>query len=118
MMSSVSIPILYQMDFVRGGFPGSRGRYFAELSGIGLVEGNSSLLACGPAMGLIDIQFIETTTWFPSKNDNLTVQKRHNKEDKVRLTWSNGGFLASAPIMRRKNSGARCELGTLSEIQS
>ena len=31
-------------------------------------------------MGLIDIQFIETTKWFPNKKDNLTVQKRRNKE--------------------------------------
>ena len=69
-------------------------------------------------MGLIEIQFIVTTKWFPNKKDNLTVQKQHRKEYKVRLTWSNGGFPASAPIVRRKNSGAGCELGTLSEIQS
>ena len=35
-----------------------------------------SLLACGLAMGLIDIQFIKTTKRFPNKRDNLTVQKR------------------------------------------
>ena len=29
-----------------------------------------SLLACGPAMGLIDVQFIETTKTFPNKKDN------------------------------------------------
>ena len=69
-------------------------------------------------MGLIDIQFIETTKWFPNKNDNLTVQKQHNKGYKVALTWSNGGFPACAPIVRAKNSVAGYELGTLSEIQS
>ena len=78
-----------------------------------------SLLACGSAMGLIDkIPFIETTKWFPNKKDNLTVRKRHSKEYKVRLTWSNGGFPASAPTVARKNSGAGYELGVLSEIQS
>ena len=71
-------------------------------------------------MGLIDIQPIETTKWFPNRKDNLTVQKRHSKEYKVRLTWSNAGFNfpASAPIVRQKNSGAGCELGMLYEIQS
>ena len=49
-------------------------------------------------MGLIDIQLIETTKWFPNKKDSLTVQKPHNKEYKVLLTWSNSGFPASAPI--------------------
>ena len=29
-----------------------------------------SLLVCGPVMGLIDIQLIETTKWFPNKKDN------------------------------------------------
>ena len=77
-----------------------------------------SLLACGPAMGLIEIQFMETAKWFPNKKDNLTVQIRHNKEYKVKLTWPNGGFPASAPIVKRKSSGAGCELGMLSEIQS
>ena len=70
--------------------------------------------ACGPAMGLIDIQFIETTMWFPNKKDNLTVQKRHNEEYKARLTSSKGGFPASAPIVKRKNSVAGCELSMLS----
>ena len=36
----------------------------------------------------------------------------------MRLAWSSGGFPASAPIVRRKNSVAGCELGMLSEIQS
>ena len=69
-------------------------------------------------MGLIDTQLIETMKWFADKKDNSTEKKRHSKEYKVRLTWSNGGFPASAPIVRRKNSGAGCELGMLSEIQS
>ena len=69
-------------------------------------------------MGLIEIPFIETTKWFPNKKDNLAVRKRHGKEYKVRLTWSNGGFPAFAPTVTRKNSGAGYELGMLSEIQS
>ena len=43
-------------------------------------------------MGLIEIHFIETTTWFPNKKENLTDQKRHSKEYNARLTRSNGGF--------------------------
>ena len=58
-------------------------------------------------MGLIEIQFIETTKWFPNKKDNSAVQKRHSKEYKVRLTCSNGGFPASAPIVRRKKVWCR-----------
>ena len=69
-------------------------------------------------MSLIEIQFIETTKWFLNNKDNLTAQKRQSKEYKVRLTWSNSGFPASAPIVSGKNSGTGCELGTLSEIQS
>ena len=59
-------------------------------------------------MGLIDIQFIETTKWFPNKKDNLTVQKRHSKVDKVRLAWSNGGFPASVPIVRVQGVSLAC----------
>ena len=58
-------------------------------------------------MGLIEIQFIETTKWFPNKKDNLTAQKRHSKKYKVRLSWLNGGFPASAPIVRRKKVWCR-----------
>ena len=36
-MSSVSIPILYQMDVVGGDSRGSRGMFLAERFGIGLV---------------------------------------------------------------------------------
>ena len=66
-----------------------------------------SLLACRLAMGLIEIQRIETTKWFPNKKNNLTAQKRHSKEYKVRLSWLNGGFPASAPIVRRKKFWCR-----------
>ena len=59
-------------------------------------------------MGLTDVQFIETTKWFPNKKDNLTVQKRRREEYKVRLTWSNGSFPASAPIVIRKIVSLAC----------
>ena len=58
-------------------------------------------------MGLIDIQFIETTKWFPNKKDNLTVQKPRSKEYKVILTWPMGGLTASAPVVRRKKFWCR-----------
>ena len=78
-----------------------------------------SLLACGHAMGLINIQFIVTTKWLTNNKDSLTVQKLHSKQYKAKLSWSNGGFTGiCAYCETEKHSVAGCELGMLFEIQS
>ena len=86
MMSRVSITILYQMNIVRGGSLGLRGRSLAELSGIGLVKDSSTFRSSSylknraPARDILEISSIH-----PHRNRSKLRSRAEHSENFDRL---------------------------------
>ena len=66
------------------------------------------MLARGVAMGLIDVQFLETTKWFRNKQENKTLGKIHNEEYKLKFLWSDGCEMVETAQWKAKGCGRNC----------